>query len=461
MLKNCSFCDSAESEENPLIAGEDSYICSNCVVSAYKILFGEEDSIDSDENEDIQKILKKFEIPSSVLMETLVSDNGYLLQEENNGKIISINGYWGSGKTYFWKEHLESKLIEHTKKNEKVIAYVSLYGKDSISDIRNEILLRAYQNKQSRNERISATAMKVTKFLSKLSPSIGIGTLKPNTSSISALIQEHLFNGQEYLKDGGIICLDDFERKSSSIDLFDLFGFITNLASELNVKIVIILNTFSFDKDESKIFSIIKEKSIDKFFIYQPPQAELFENIYKAKVANFNNIEQYKELIITTIKETNELNGRIYNQIIENCISWIKSSPKDLINENIIRTLVLVTINFSKNNIIFGIDDYHIISLIKNIPSLSRIFSKEDENLSKVFYTYSEFYHHLISPYQTQTQTSNSRQVAPNEKLEIKENYKIIYAYYLYIYYLDYSRNVEETIHNKINMFVYSGLYID
>ncbi|WP_456392149.1 ATP-dependent Clp protease ATP-binding subunit ClpX [Nitratifractor sp.] len=41
--KKCSFCGSAESEENPLIAGNNAYICSNCVVSAYKILFGEEE----------------------------------------------------------------------------------------------------------------------------------------------------------------------------------------------------------------------------------------------------------------------------------------------------------------------------------------------------------------------------------------------------------------------------------
>ncbi len=41
--KACSFCKANESEENPLIAGESAYICSNCVVSAYKILFGEEE----------------------------------------------------------------------------------------------------------------------------------------------------------------------------------------------------------------------------------------------------------------------------------------------------------------------------------------------------------------------------------------------------------------------------------
>ena len=41
--KACSFCEAQESEDNPLIAGESAYICSNCVVSAYKILFGEEE----------------------------------------------------------------------------------------------------------------------------------------------------------------------------------------------------------------------------------------------------------------------------------------------------------------------------------------------------------------------------------------------------------------------------------
>jgi ATP-dependent Clp protease ATP-binding subunit ClpX len=39
----CSFCGNLQSEENPLIAGNNAYICQNCVVSAYKILFGDEE----------------------------------------------------------------------------------------------------------------------------------------------------------------------------------------------------------------------------------------------------------------------------------------------------------------------------------------------------------------------------------------------------------------------------------
>ena len=41
--KVCSFCNTTEKENNPFIAGNSVYICSNCVTSAYKILFGEED----------------------------------------------------------------------------------------------------------------------------------------------------------------------------------------------------------------------------------------------------------------------------------------------------------------------------------------------------------------------------------------------------------------------------------
>ncbi|NOR56606.1 MAG: NAD-dependent protein deacetylase [Sulfurovum sp.] len=41
--KKCGFCASIESDNNPLIAGDEIYICSNCVLSAHKILYGEED----------------------------------------------------------------------------------------------------------------------------------------------------------------------------------------------------------------------------------------------------------------------------------------------------------------------------------------------------------------------------------------------------------------------------------
>lgn len=63
MSKHCSFCKSTESVENRLLAGENIYICENCVTSAYKIFFGEEEQeseqIDLDLNLFTPKELKK------------------------------------------------------------------------------------------------------------------------------------------------------------------------------------------------------------------------------------------------------------------------------------------------------------------------------------------------------------------------------------------------------------------
>ncbi len=49
--RHCSFCDAAESDHNPLIAGNNVYICKNCVFSAYKIMFGDSDGENETANE--------------------------------------------------------------------------------------------------------------------------------------------------------------------------------------------------------------------------------------------------------------------------------------------------------------------------------------------------------------------------------------------------------------------------
>lgn len=43
-IKKCSFCGCSENDSNPLIAGDGAYICSNCVLSAYNILFEDQES---------------------------------------------------------------------------------------------------------------------------------------------------------------------------------------------------------------------------------------------------------------------------------------------------------------------------------------------------------------------------------------------------------------------------------
>lgn len=60
MEKNvCGFCGAEESYDNPIIVGDKCMICSNCVISAYTILFGEAHEDDVNEDVEILKEIRK------------------------------------------------------------------------------------------------------------------------------------------------------------------------------------------------------------------------------------------------------------------------------------------------------------------------------------------------------------------------------------------------------------------
>jgi len=113
--KECNFCGAKETEQNPFIAGNGAYICSNCVTSAYKILFGEEDFNTMSEPttlllpKEIHTILNDYVIGQESAKKTLAVAvyNHYKrifkYTEENDTSIDKSNilliGPTGSGKT--------------------------------------------------------------------------------------------------------------------------------------------------------------------------------------------------------------------------------------------------------------------------------------------------------------------------------------------------------------------------
>jgi ATP-dependent Clp protease ATP-binding subunit ClpX len=83
--KACSFCKANESEENPLIAGDSAYICSNCVVSAYKILFGEEEHAENAIDLEAHTLYTPKEIDSML--------SEYVIGQEKAKKTLSVAVY--------------------------------------------------------------------------------------------------------------------------------------------------------------------------------------------------------------------------------------------------------------------------------------------------------------------------------------------------------------------------------
>ena len=106
--RNCSFCEAKESEENPLIAGNGVYICKNCVFSAYKIMFGDqEDEVKTDPDMNAELMTPKE-------LNAFLGD--YVIGQENARKLLSVAVY-NHYKRIFKSNTIEDDDTEIAKSN--------------------------------------------------------------------------------------------------------------------------------------------------------------------------------------------------------------------------------------------------------------------------------------------------------------------------------------------------------
>ena len=75
---------------------------------------------------------------------------------------------------------------------------------------------------------------------------------------------------------------------------------------------------------------------------YEPEIKDLIETIFEND-EEYRKLDDYKEIILKTIEVTEELNARIYIQVLDNLVEWIKYQE---IDADILRCLILVNINF-------------------------------------------------------------------------------------------------------------------
>ena len=147
--------------------------------------------------------------------------------KRKNAVCIVLDGEWGVGKTTFWKNFSNEKFKENS-------VYVSLFGKESIWEIKQEISLKFYYKK---NEAVS-------KILKKFIPA-GIFSFftkrfaDNKIAGFSLIILDSLYTNK--YKDA-IICFDDFERISDKINLKEILGLISEYKEQQNCHIVMILN---------------------------------------------------------------------------------------------------------------------------------------------------------------------------------------------------------------------------
>ncbi|EAT99908.3 P-loop NTPase fold protein [Campylobacter curvus] len=193
-----------------------------------------------------------------------IKDRFIELFKREHAICMALNGKWGVGKTYFWNKFVEEEFKEQFPK--KQVAYVSLFGIDSIEKIEENILMQIF----IRNKIIDVASKVLSADLSKdVGNMLGGLTLGINLS-VSSLLSAIK---RDEFKDI-VVCFDDFERKSNKLPMKDIFGFISKIKEQKNCHIVMIFNT-----DEVKFNGVekYKDKIIDYEFNYDPTVEDTYK----------------------------------------------------------------------------------------------------------------------------------------------------------------------------------------
>lgn len=267
-------------------------------------------------------------------LETIFTN--YLIEPKTQYAIL-INGTWGSGKTYYWKNEL-TKIAE--SKDFKAI-YITLNGISSTQVLEQILFYKLIpfigesQNKYLKN---------ITKLVGNSVNAVSRFFTKSDFNDLFKGVGLDSFNYEKY-----VICFDDLER--CQIPIKETLGFINNYTEHKFLKTIIFADEDNIDNSQEG-YDNIKEKVIGRILNFELDTKEsvslLIENYKEEKVEFYNFLTQNKEYISDIFIDCNQNNLRItsfYFRVLETLYPIIKDIDNEFKRE-IILFSALITIEF-------------------------------------------------------------------------------------------------------------------
>lgn len=193
-------------------------------------------------------------------------------------EVLCIRGRWGVGKTFGWNHALDAAVLNQNMALQRY-AYVSLFGLNSITELRNSIVQE-------------------TRVIVK-PPAGWKNALTRSTQGGEHLIRQHarpLLNaggGLAKIASGGdalyslgflsaehqLICLDDLERAGEKLPIRDTLGLVSLLREQRACKVVLLFNDDAMGKSDKEELALQMEKVVDITLTFDPTSKEASEII--------------------------------------------------------------------------------------------------------------------------------------------------------------------------------------
>ncbi len=222
-------------------------------------------------------------------LSTLKDFTQIFIEKDDNDALV-INGKYGVGKTHFWKHLIKNAVdelrltlqgIPTERDADKIVgkqyyAYVSLFGISSLQSLKEAVLtelvsLKKLADPDYNTDSTIGIFSKIEKF----------PHLQNYTGSLVSSIAFH------DIRDA-LICFDDIDRASSSLNIVEIVGIANLLKEHHNCKIVFILNEDELNERHIEYRKQI-EKLIDFELQFAPNTGEILGYVFPEEnnVINF------------------------------------------------------------------------------------------------------------------------------------------------------------------------------
>lgn len=186
-------------------------------------------------------------------------------------EVLCIKGKWGVGKTFGWHKFLNDANASGVLAL-KQYSYVSLFGLNSLEDLKFAIFERTTSGRDINKGADSST------FLKLLDKSSSLGRrFRPVAEAAAALfnrkgVAEVLFRSAFLAVQEQLICIDDLERSGDALKVRDVLGLASFLKLERRCKVVLLLN--DEEHPEKDVFLRQLEKVADISLTFDPTSQE-------------------------------------------------------------------------------------------------------------------------------------------------------------------------------------------
>ncbi|WRE31087.1 KAP family NTPase [Helicobacter pylori] len=225
-------------------------------------------------------------------------------KDQNKPVAIAINGEWGIGKTYLWKNGLAPLIREELKKNP---IYTSVFGKKDEQAIIEDLVAQFLSAEKQKTNSIRNF---INGILSFLSMHFGV-KINVNVDFLFKMLKkEHMENT--------IVCIDEFERLSDKIPVQDILGLISELKEHKGCCVIAIYNDLKLfaneiQNEQKKIFDAYCEKVFDRMFKFSPCAKEQIEVMGGHPIET--DFEAYPYMKDTFNIDDNTINLRIFQKL--------------------------------------------------------------------------------------------------------------------------------------------------